>query len=236
MEKTIRQQVKENFQTMEFTKAMKVNNELKAEYIRVCGQRSWTSLVNAYYRKSMQPAKEIEEQPVTEETTVIEEPVIERPEVEESETQEQPEVEEQPTEGVENEAPANMDEVRFSPNEILDYQFIKQLVTTNAPILNQFCVIQEFFKRESDTETIRLTSMFVKSDGTGWKLYDEGSAAGKEAGLKSYRKLGYFDLSNDGFPVGEEYCQITVMRIKKALEKFVLNRTGVTQVTRVNVF
>ena len=128
------------------------------------------------------------------------------------------------------------DEVRLATDEKLDIDFIKQLVTTNVPILNQFCVIREFFKRESDTETIRMTSMFIKSDGTGWKLYDEGSAAGKEAGLKSYRKIGYFDWSNDGFPVGEEYCQITVMRIKKALEKFVLGRTGCTQVTTVNFF
>jgi hypothetical protein len=123
------------------------------------------------------------------------------------------------------------EEFKFAIDQCFNLEEIQKLVESGQPILNQFCVIHEFFKRVSDTETQRYTCMFVKSEGEGWKLYDEGSTAAKAAGFKSYRKLGYFDHSNDGFPVGEEYSQITVMRIKKAMEKFVLGRTGVTQVT-----
>ena len=98
------------------------------------------------------------------------------------------------------------------------------------PILMQFCIVREYFKQVSDTETERSTRMFVKSDGTGYEKYDDGSAAAKIAGLTSFRKLGFFDKSEEGMPVGEEYCQITVMRIKKAVEKFVVGRTGVTRI------
>ena len=94
----------------------------------------------------------------------------------------------------------------------------------------QFCIVREYFKQVSDTETERSTRMFVKSDGTGYEKYDDGSAAAKIAGLTSFRKLGFFDKSEEGMPVGEEYCQITVMRIKKAVEKFVVGRTGVTRI------
>ena len=335
MEKNIKQQVKENFQTMEFTAAMEANKELKAEYIRVCGQRSWISLANAYYRKAKQQEQKIEEQPAIEELITNEQPINEtnnQPEVEQptetSETMKQFEdlkskhpdaiflfrrgdfyetykedakvasdilgitltkhkdgyqmagfphhaldtylpklvragkriaicdqledpkltkklvkrgITEMVTPGIaeqeetveepKQEEPVKAEEFKFAIDQCFNLEEIQKLVESGQSILNQFCVIHEFFKRMSDTETQRYTCMFVKSDGEGWKLYDEGSAAAKAAGFKSYRKLGYFDQSNDGFPVGEEYSQITVMRIKKAMEKFVLGRTGLTQVT-----
>ena len=329
MKATIRQQVKENFQSMEFSKAMEVNNELKSEYIRVCGQRSWVSLVNYYSKKATKEQPEVEQQP--------EETVVEQPEVQESVAEvkelspimkqfhdlkeqhpdavllfrvgdfyetygedaetasqilgivittrntdgtkmagfphhaldtylpklvragkriaicdqlEDPKLtkklvkrgitemvtpgiaeQEETVEEPKQEEPVKAEEFKFAIDQCFNLEEIQKLVESGQPILNQFCVIHEFFKRVSDTETQRYTCMFVKSDGEGWKLYDEGSAAVKAAGFKSYRKLGYFDQSNDGFPVGEEYSQITVMRIKKAMEKFVLGRTGVTQVT-----
>ena len=130
------------------------------------------------------------------------------------------------------EEPVKAEEFKFAIDQCFNLEEIQKLVESGQPILNQFCIIHEFFKRVSDTETVRYTKMYVKADGEGWKLYDEGSAAAKAKGLKSYRKLGYFDQSNDGFPVGEEYSQVTVMRIKKALEKFVLGRTGVTAVEK----
>lgn len=323
---------------MEFSKAMEVNNELKSEYIRVCGQRSWVSLVNYYSKKAAKEQPEVEQQP--------EETAVEQPEVQESvaevkelspimkqfhdlkeqhpdavllfrvgdfyetygedaetasqilgivlttrntdgtkmagfphhaldtylpklvragkriaicdqledpkltkklvkrgitemvtpgiaeqeETVEEPKQEET-VEEPKQEEPVKAEEFKFAIDQCFNLEEIQKLVESGQPILNQFCVIHEFFKRVSDTETQRYTCMFVKSDGEGWKLYDKGSAAAKAAGFKSYRKLGYFDQSNDGFPVGEEYSQITVMRIKKAMEKFVLGRTGVTQVT-----
>lgn len=329
MKATIRQQVKENFQSMEFSKAMEVNNELKSEYIRVCGQRSWVSLVNYYSKKASKEQPEVEHQP--------EETAVEQPEVQESVAEvkelspimkqfhdlkeqhpdavllfrvgdfyetygedaetasqilgivlttrntdgtkmagfphhaldtylpklvragkriaicdqlEDPKLtkklvkrgitemvtpgiaeQEETVEEPKQEEPVKAEEFKFAIDQCFNLEEIQKLVESGQPILNQFCVIHEFFKRVSDTETQRYTCMFVKSDGDGWKLYDEGSAAAKAAGFKSYRKLGYFDQSNDGFPVGEEYSQITLMRIKKAMEKFVLGRTGVTQVT-----
>ena len=109
--------------------------------------------------------------------------------------------------------------------------WIDELLRSNAPLLNQFCIVQEYFKQSSDTDTVRFTRMFVKSDGTGFDKYDEGSAAAKSAGLKSFRTLGYFDNSEDGFPVGMEYCQIQVIRIKRTLEKYFVNRRGATQIS-----
>lgn len=314
---------------MEFSKAMEVNNELKSEYIRVCGQRSWVSLVNYYSKKAAKEQPEAEQQP---EETAVEQPEVQEPVAEVKElspimkqfhdlkeqhpdavllfrvgdfyetygedaetasqilgivlttrntdgtkmagfphhaldtylpklvragkriaicdqledpkltkklvkrgitemvtpgTAEQEETVEEPKQ----EESVKAEEFKFAIDQCFNLEEIQKLVESGQPILNQFCVIHEFFKRVSDTETQRYTCMFVKSDGEGWKLYDEGSAAAKAAGFKSYRKLGYFDQSNDGFPVGEEYSQITVMRIKKAMEKFVLGRTGVTQVT-----
>lgn len=325
MKATIRQQVKENFQSMEFSKAMEVNNELKSEYIRVCGQRSWVSLVNYYSKKASKEQPEVDQQP--------EETVAEKPELQESVAEvkelspvmkqfhdlkeqhpdavllfrvgdfyetygedaetaaqilgitltkrttdstkmagfphhaldsylpklvragkrvaicdqlENPKqikklakrgITEMVTPGIAEEKqaeatieePAKEETYKFNFDTLFAHE-VKKLVESGQPILNQFCIIHEFFKRVSDTETQRYTKMFVKADGEGWNLYDEGSAEAKAKGLKSYRKLGYFDQSNDGFPVGEEYSQVTVMRIKKALEKFVLGRTGVTAV------
>ena len=111
-------------------------------------------------------------------------------------------------------------------------QWISELLASSDPLLKQFCIVREYFKRVSDTETERSTRMFVKSDGTGYDKYDDGSAAAKIAKLQSFRKLGYFDFSKDGYPVGEEYCQITVMRIQKAIEKFVIDRDGITKVVK----
>lgn len=328
MKATIRQQVKENFQSMEFSKAMEVNNELKSEYIRVCGQRSWVSLVNYYSKKAAKEQSEAEQQPeeMAVEQPEVQEPVAEVKELspimkqfhdlkeqhpdavllfrvgdfyetyeEDAETASQilgivlttrntdgtkmagfphhaldtylpklvragkriaicdqledPKLtkklvkrgitemvtpgiaeQEETVEEPKQEEPVKAEEFKFAIDQCFNLEEIQKLVESGQPILNQFCVIHEFFKRVSDTETQRYTKMFVKADGEGWKLYDEGSVAAKAAGIKSYRKLGYFDQSNDGFPVGEEYSQVTVMRIKKALEKFVLGRTGVTAV------
>lgn len=319
--------MKENFQSMDFSKAMEVNNELKSEYIRVCGERSWKSLVNYYSKKAAKEQPEVEQPEVEQqpEETVAEQPVAEVKELspvmkqyndfkklhpdavllfrkgdfyetyeEDAETAahilgivlttrntdgtkmagfphhaldiylpklvragkriaicdplEDPKqmkklakrgITELVTPGIAEEKqaeatieePAKEEAYKFNFDTLFTHE-VNELVESGQPILNQFCIIHEFFKRVSDTETVRYTKMYVKADGEGWKLYDEGSAAAKEAGIKSYRKLGYFDQSNDGFPVGEEYSQVTVMRIKKALEKFVLGRTGVTAVEK----
>lgn len=215
-ELTIRQQVKSNFQNMGFSEAMEANKELKAEYIRFCGQRSWNSIVAAYERKAKQNTPKQTEQSI-DKVAPVEQPVAEQaPEVSDGK--------EMVSEPFTFDTSATVG--RFNNETILS------LVESKEPILNQFCIVREYFKQESDTETVRNTRMFVKESGEGWPLYDEASAIAKSKGLKSGRKLGFFTNSNDGFPVGEEYCQITVMRIKAALERFVIGREGVT---RVNV-
>lgn len=220
MEKNIKERVRENFQTMEFTVAMTINEELKAEYINEYGKRSWVSLVKSYERKAK--IKDDTENVAQEQT------------IEEAAPVEQPEIVEQPAE-VNNDKKAVSETFTFDTSSAhgrLNNESIQSLIESKEPILNKFCIVREYFKQESDTETVRNTRMFVKENGDGWTLYDEASAIAKSKGLKSGRKLGFFTNSNDGFPVGEEYCQITVMRIKVALERFVIGRNGVT---RVNV-
>lgn len=225
MEKNIKERVRENFQTMEFTVAMAINEELKAEYIKEYGKRSWASLVRTYKcrakindaTENVAKDQEVQEQPIEEDVPVEQSEVVEKPaEVNDG-----------------KEAVSETFTFDTSSNAgRFNNESIQSLIDSKDPILNQFCIVREYFKQESDTETVRNTRMFVKENGEGWPLYDEASAIAKSKELKSGRKLGFFTNSNDGFPVGEEYCQITVMRIKVALERFVIGREGIT---RVNV-
>jgi len=231
MEKNIKERVRENFQTMEFTVAMKANEELREEYIRVFGNRSWNSMVNVYKRKAKTEEVIKPEDVGTLEFLQTDETPADETSAEENKTETLP-VEELPVEEERKQEDSDAD-FFFTPKEKLDIDNIESLVDCKATILEQFCIIHEYYHMVSDTQTIRFTNMYVNVDGKGWKLYDEGSAAAKSAGLKSYTKLGFFDKSEHGFPVGEEYSQITVMRIRKALCKFVLERTGITRVTEV---
>jgi len=204
-EKEIKAQIKSIFESENFESATIKSEELFKQLEELKGKRSVSALkasLKKQYQGNVRVEKEEDLEPV--------EP-------------------EQPAEAKEEkQEPYKFDVATtgtFSP------YWIDELLRSNDPLLNQFCIVQEYFKQSSDTDTVRFTRMFVKSDGTGFDKYDEGSAAAKSVGLKSFRTLGYFDNSEDGFPVGMEYCQIQVIRIKRTLEKYFVNRRGATQIS-----
>ena len=74
--------------------------------------------------------------------------------------------------------------------------------------------------------------MFVQNNGDGYERWNDARATANANGIKSYRKPGNFDLSHHGFPVGEEYCCVSVMRIRDAFQKFLFDREGETKILR----
>lgn len=211
---------------MPFGAALSANTELFKEYEEIKGKRSLAALV-AYYRTkanatvAIEPEENLEaaEPEVTAEPETINEP---KPTTEaESETPAEPAAEE----------PYSFDVTAEFGRMSRDN--IQSLIDSDHSILNKFCVIREYFKQESDTQTIRNTRMFVKNDGDGYERWNDARATANANGIKSYRKPGNFDLSHDGFPVGEEYCCVSVMRIRDAFQKYLFGREGATQIARV---
>lgn len=218
----LKNQIKVNFESMAFDEAMSANAELFKEYEEAKGKRSLTALVS-YYRSKANATVAIE----PEENLAHAE--AESPEPETSDPAETP-TEEVPTEEPANEEPYFFD---VTADGHLSEENIKSLIDSEHSIVNKFCVIREYFKQESDTETIRNTRMFVKNDGDGYERWNDARATANANGIKSYRKPGNFDLSRDGFPVGEEYCCVSVMRIRDAFQKYLFDREGVTKVAKV---
>ena len=217
-EKEIKAQIKSIFESENFESATIKSEELFKQLEELKGKRS-VSALKASLKKQYQGTVRVEKEEdleLVEPAPDSEQPVEEQPETQEPEVKE---VAEQP----------EPFKFNVSTDGKFVQQFIEELIASNDPILNQFCIVREYFKQDSDTLTVRSTRMFVKEDGTGYDKYDDGSAAAKAAGLKSFRTLGYFDKSEDGFPVGEEYCQIQVIRIKRALEKYYISRSGITR-------
>ena len=218
----LKNQIKVNFESMAFDEAMSANAELFKEYEEAKGKRSLTALVS-YYRSKANATVAIE----PEENLAPAE--AESPEPETSDPAETP-TEEVPTEEPANEEPYFFD---VTADGHLSEENIKSLIDSEHSIVNKFCVIREYFKQESDTETVRNTRMFVKNDGDGYERWNDARATANANGIKSYRKPGNFDLSRDGFPVGEEYCCVSVMRIRDAFQKYLFDREGVTKVAKV---
>lgn len=207
-EKEIKAQIKSIFESESFDSAVANTKELFQQLEELKGKKSVSALM-ASLKKKYQGNVRVEKE---EDLELVESaPEVEQPE----ETKE-----EQP------------EPFKFDVTTVGEFvsQWVEELIASNDPLLNQFCIVQEYFKQDSDTLQTRSTRMFVKEDGTGYDKYDDGSAAAKAAGLKSFRTLGYFDKSEDGLPVGEEYCQIQVIRIKRALEKYYINRSGITRI------
>ena len=212
----VKNQIKVNFESMTFGAAMSANAELFKEYEEAKGKRSLTSLISYYRSKAnVTVAVEPEENlaPAKPEPETGNEPV--------NETPAEPEAEEPYTFDVSSELGH------------ISRENIQSLIDCDHSILNKFCVVREYFKQESDFRTIRNTRMFVKNDGDGYERWNDARATANANGIKSYRKPGNFDLSQDGFPVGEEYCSVSVMRIKDAFQKFLFGREGATQIARV---
>ena len=216
----VKKQIKANFESMNFDEAMTANADLFKQYEEIKGKRSLAALVG-YYRTKANATIAIEDEanlaPVEDEPEQTIENV-EEPEVTQ-EAEPEPTSEEQYTFNVSGTGTFNRDN-------------IQSLIDSENPIVNKFCVIREYFKQESDTQTIRNTRMFVQNNGDGYERWNDARATANANGIKSYRKPGNFDLSKDGFPVGEEYCCVSVMRIKDAFQKFMFDREGATQILR----
>lgn len=208
-EKEIKAQIKSIFESENFESATTKSEELFKQLEELKGKRS-VSALKASLKKQYQGNVRVEK----EEDLELVEPAQET---------------EQPAEVKEEEQKPEPFKFDVTVEGRFVSQWVEDLIASNDPLLNQFCIVQEYFKRTSDTDTIRTTRMFVKEDGTGFDKYDEGSAAAKAVGLKSFRTLGYFENSEDGYPVGEEYCQIQVIRIKRTLEKYYISRSGITR-------
>jgi hypothetical protein len=226
----LKTQIKVNFESMAFDEAMSANAELFKEYEEAKGKRSLTALVS-YYRTKANATVAIEPEENLEPVSESEAAEPETPaETVEAPTEEKPANEPEQT-GEQAEEPYTFDVAAESGH--LSEDHIKSLIDSEHSIVNKFCVIREYFKQESDTQTIRNTRMFVKNDGDGYERWNDARATANANGIKSYRKPGNFDLSRDGFPVGEEYCCVSVMRIKDAFGKFLFGREGATRLARV---
>jgi hypothetical protein len=223
----IKNQIKVNFESMTFEAALSANAELFKEYEEVKGKRSLTALIS-YYRTKANATVAIEPEENLE-------PVNE-PEAIEPEPENEPVDEPEPTNDEAETEPATEEPYTFdvtAETGHISREHIQSLIDSEHSIINKFCVIREYFKQESDTQTIRNTRMFVKNDGDGYERWNDARATANANGIKSYRKPGNFDLSHDGFPVGEEYCCVSVMRIKDAFQKYLFDREGATQIARV---
>ena len=208
----VKNQIKANFETMNFEEALTANADLFKQYEKIKGRRSLVALVG-YYRTKANA------------TVAIEDEANIAP------------VEEEPEQTIENmEEPEATSEEQYSFDvsgiRLFNRDNIQSLIDSENPIVNKFCVIREFFKQESDFHTIRNTRMFVQKNGDGYERWNDARASANANGIKSYRKPGNFDLSKEGFPVGEEYCCVSVMRIRDAFQKYLFDREGTTQIHR----
>lgn len=212
----LKNQIKANFESMNFDEAMTANEDIFKQYEEIKGKRSLAALVG-YYRTKANATIDIEDEAnLAQVDDEQEHPIENEPE---------PQVEQEPT---------NEDTYTFtvSGTGTFSRDNIQSLIDSENPIVNKFCVIMEYFKHESDFHTIRKTRMFVQNNGDGYERWNDARATANANGIKSYRKPGNFDLSHHGFPVGEEYCCVSVMRIRDAFQKFLLDRDGETKILR----
>ena len=113
------------------------------------------------------------------------------------------------------------------------HDWICSLLDSKHPIKERFCIVREYYHCKSDTEIIRSTRIFVQPNGDGYYRWDDANVALKDRGISSFRIIGHFDWSKDGLPVGEQYCRVSIMRIKNALKRYVIERSGASQVTQI---
>ncbi|MBQ7472025.1 MAG: hypothetical protein IJS97_06325 [Prevotella sp.] len=208
--------IKANFENNEFATAMELNAEMFQEYENVAGKRSLTSLIG-HYRKKAGATEVVEEEsnlaPVEETITSEEVGSVE-------------DILGIPTPEEKVEEP----EYQFDCNEeldaIIDTEEIKELLEKGNKALNRYCIVKEYFKQESDTEQVISTTMFVKSDGLGWKSFTEvcQRLGGKKGTTE--RKAGSFWKSGCGLPVGEEIVKHTIFKVGDALKQFAFRQNA----------
>lgn len=228
--KELKAQIKANFENNEFATAMELNKDLLAEYETLKGKRGVSALVS-YYKK------QAEKNDTLDDTEEVEAPIVEYTHAEHTES-----VEETPTTEDVTETPADVTEPTIEPKDFkfslykeVDVDTLQKAIDADCKEMKDFCVIKEYWEQKSDTEVIRSTDMYVDRDpvtlqAQGFATWDDASLAAKNVGLVSYRKKGDFGLSEEGFPVGEVYCKVTVMYIGKALVKFMNRKNGIKEI------
>ena len=237
--KELKAQIKANFENNEFETAMELNKDLLAEYETLKGKRGVSALVS-YYKNQAEKNSPVET-PTEEVEAPISEPVEETPaeptEVEE-ETPTTEDVTETPADVTEPTSDAK--EFKFTLYKAVDPVTLQKAIDADCKEMKDFCVIKEYWEQKSDDEVISSTDMFVDRDpvtlqAKGFATWDDASLAAKNVGLVSYRKKGDFGLSEEGFPVGEVYCKVTVMYIGKALAKFMNRKNGIKEIKCISI-
>lgn len=228
----LKNQMMANFESMTFDEAMAANADLFKEYEEIKGRRSLAAFVS-YCRNRVNASVygitiKNEANLLSAEPEIVNEP---------EETPEVQEPEQETTEPVVESEPEEPFIFNLSGIGCFSKDSIQSLIDSENPTVMQFCIIREYFKIESDGEIVRKTNMYVKNDGTGFAKWNDARATANANGMKSMYKHGNFDLSADGFPVGEECATISVMRIRDAFQKFVIDRYGAkTQVVVAECF
>lgn len=237
--KELKAQIKANFENNEFETAMELNKDLLAEYETLKGKRGVSALVS-YYKKQAEKNAPVET-PIEEVEASISEQVEETP-AEPTEV-----AEETPTTEDVIETPADVTEptseakeFKFTLYKAVDPVTLQKAIDADCKEMKDFCVIKEYWEQKSDYEVIRSTDMYVDRDPItlqvkGFATWDDASLAAKNVGLVSYRKKGDFSLSEEGFPVGEVYCKVTVMYIGKALSKFMNRVNGIKEIKCISI-
>lgn len=212
--------ITQNFANNEFAVAMEKNAELFQKYENVAGKRSLASIVS-YWRKKARATEAIEEEqnlaPVGETITSEEVGSVE-------------DILGIPTQEEKKEEKVEEPEYQFDCNEkmggIIDPTEIKELLEKGNKALNRYCIVEEYFKQDSDTEQIIYTTMFVKPDGLGWDSFsDVVKMLGGKKGTTE-RKAGSFWKSGCGLPVGEEIKKHTIFKVGDALRQFAFRQNA----------
>lgn len=216
--KELKAQIKANFENNEFATAMELNKDLLAEYETLKGKRGVSALVSYYKKQAEKNAT-----PAETETEEVEAPIVD---------EETPADVTEPT--------SEPKDFKFSLYKEVDVETLQKAIDADCKEMKDFCVIKEYWEQKSDTEVIRSTDMFVDRDpvtlqAKGFATWDDASLAAKNVGLVSYRKKGDFGLSEEGFPVGEVYCKVTVMYIGKALAKFMNRMNGIKEIKCISI-
>lgn len=210
MKNSVKEEIKNNFKTMSFEDAIKANEALLPEYIRVYGQRSYNSL-KAYYAKHQSEGVAAEAAPQTCAATTDEE-LLDSIGATTS-------TEEAPTE--------TADEVKpflFGNMENFDEEEIKALLATKNPTLKSKCIIIMSFVVRDDGFIERTIRMIVNNDGKGWDTWDDARNYMNDHDIKNVYKKGSFSNSKACFPIGETYIKAWGEWVGYALQNYYLDR------------
>lgn len=219
----VKAQIKSNFQSLSFEDALKANMELRPEYERIYGKRSYTSLA-AYYEKHQPTVSDIAAESAPTEAEVAE-PIV-TDEFEEDLEKVEPDTTEETTEDAPKEEKEE-EEVKpysFANMENFNKEEIEELLKTGNPTLKNKCAIIMSFEISSDFDIQRNIQMFVGNNGHGWDSWEDVHKFLDAKGYKNERKIGSFADSKACYPIGTKIVKAWGEWVGYALQKFYLDR------------